>query len=705
MKSWILATLLAAGGSGGAWFWQNHYVQELVGLGEYVPADTVLYVGGTTNAAIAAQLEYVYANPNMSANIEMLARELDRAAQNESTNPAVSRFGAALVRDLLGPESNVRSVYQRLGLELNGQQQIFVDGLVPVIHLSASADTDAFVNFWAQHGRSAGLPVFSDTLAGQEFTRIQLSPVQDTHRIDLIVAQRQGMAIISFATPLDNEGELAQRLRITAPEQSLASSGKIAELAQTYGFTNDFSFILDIEGFMRAAMQLDQSRMGNDLESLFAINKEPSPVQTLTQACREEYAMLAGWTPRLVAGYTALVTSPTIALDSRSILEIKAGDVLNQLKLLNGHVPAHVKDPGSQLFGLGLGLDMDKLMPVVVQLWNQFNQQTFTCEPLRQAQARSAQTNPALMGLVTGMMQGIKGVGASLYDVQYGSVDKPVGAIDLLISVATENPALLATLASSAPFADLSSIPLDGSQAQIDLSEVQPGLFAELGLNGKHLTLAIGPKAIATAKSLQENSIEPNGLMQMSLNYPEFGKLVEAFPLDQLQPLLSDNETSLCLERAKLAELLRQQPITAGYNLSFSDAGVDSTVSISIDAPPSQANYNLVGRYQLFDQTWDCPAGVLIGYEEIRADGTGSYYEKDPSGSCDTYTYNYRWSREANRLSFLIEAPQGRDSCDAQWQTYDGYNASCQLIPNDNGFACVYEDDESEGLFAYRSIN
>lgn len=702
MKSWLLAALIAAGGSGGYLFWQNYYTPQPSSLGQYVPADTVLYLGGSTNPAILAQIEHVYSSPDMADNIELLAQRLDQGSERGGSYPSLNRFAASLLRDLFAPGSNLQSIYKRLGLNISGSQQVFVDGLVPVMHLSAADNSDTFTNFWAQHGRSAGLAVYSDSLDGQGYTRIQLSPPESVNRLDLIIAQRQGMAIISFATPLDTEGELAQRLRMTEPNDSLVSSGKIAQLIQAYGFTDDFSFLFDIEGVTRAIMQLDQSRMGQDVESLFALLQEPPPTQTLTQVCRQEYARIASWMPRVVAGYTAIQTAPTLQLDSRSILEIKAGDVLNQLQLLNGHVPVHVKDPKTQLLGIGLGLDMDQLMPVVVQLWNQFNQQTFACEALRQAQARASQNNPALMGLVTGMLQGVKGVGLSLYDFQYGGPTKPVGAIDMLLSIATENPALLTSLAAGLPFADLGSIPIDGSQVQINLSQLQPGLFAEVGVNGKHLTFASGNRAISAASLLKTENIDANALMQLSINYPAFSGLVEKIPLDQIQPLVTDSDTSLCLERAKLTEILRQQPIIAGYGLAFSEAGLDSSVSIAMDKPVAAAEFDVIGRFKLFDQTWDCSNGYLIGYEELRADGTGSFREQDSLGRCDTYAYDYKWTRESNQIKFEIANPRGRESCESQWSTYDGYTASCQLISSDSGFACIYEDDESEGLFVYR---
>jgi len=696
MKSLIVAALVAAGGGGSYWFWQQQQSGE-VELGGYVPADTALYIGGQTSPAIVSQLEHLYAQPDMGTDIEMLASEIEQGGDY----PALNRFAASLMRDLFAPGTNIQALYSRLGLVISGPQQLFVDGLVPVLHISAEKSA-TFTQFWAQHGRSAGLPVFENELDGSPYTRIQLSPPEETNRIDLIVAQTGEMAVLTFAAPFDSDNELAQRLRLKQPEENLLQSGTLGQIAQRYGFTKEFSFLLDIEAIAKAVLGVDQTRMAKDLEALFALTQEPAPAATLTQVCREEYASIAGWVPRIVAGYTSIQTEPGVSISSRSVLEVKSGEVLNQLNLLNGHVPNHVADANQQLFGLGVGLDMDQLMPVTVQLWNQFTQQTFACAELRQMQQQAASNNPAMLGLFTGMAQGIKGVGLSLYDFTYGNAIQPIKSLDLLLSVATQNPALLASMAAGSPAAAFGQIPTDGSTASVDLSEIQPGLSAEVGLKGQHLTFAMGAKGRAAANALASEALEPNGLLAMSLNYPAFGRLVEAFPLDAIEPLITDSETSVCLERARVVELLRQQPIKAAYRMGFSPQGFDSTVDLDIDAQEEPGLINPVGSFTLYDQTWDCPQGVMVGVEEIRADGTGTYEESDESGACSTYAYDYRWSQSGNRLSFDITSSRGRSDCVGDWEEYGTFAASCRLIPSAEGFGCIYEDDESDGLFAYK---
>ncbi len=697
VKSWITSALLSVGGSTGLWVADDVADHR---LGEYVPADTVLYAGGRATPAVLAQLDYLYAQPDLEFDAETIAQELESG----SGYAPLQRFGAAVVRNLFAPGSDMADVYARLGLSMSGNQELFLDGLVPVLHIAAE-DNNRFVEFWELQARSAGLSVAERRIAGHEYLSIRLTPPNETEQIDLVVTQRGDTAVLSFTTPFDSAGELAQRLRIATPAESLKSSGALASLKQRYGFTNDFNLVLDIQRLAEAFLNTQSSRMATDIEALSALLQEPSPADSLTQVCREEYARIAGWTPRIVGGYTSVETEPELRVASRSVVEIKTGDTLQKLNLLNGHVPQHVADFDAQLLGFGLGLDMDQLLPVTIQLWNQFTQATFACAEIRQVQQEMLQNNPALMGMLTGMAQGVKGIGVSLYDLEFGTALAPIKQLDLLISVATQNPALLASLAAGSPAAAYGQIPLDGSSATVDFGDIQPGLTAEVAVKGQYITLSTGEQSTAAANNLRSEGLAPNGLMQMSLNYPAFGDLVASFPVDELQNGAGSDETSLCIERTRLANLLRQTPLRAGYSMGITAEGLDTTTLFALAEPESAPAVEPVGRYQIYDHTYSCDQGERIGIETIRADGTGSYSETDGRGTCELYELEYRWRQAGNQLLFEGQSSRGRDDCTAQWEEYGPYNASCALIAETDGFTCLYAEDGYESLFEYRPIN
>ena len=58
MKSWLLVGgLVVAVGAASSFFWQQNQTQTPLKLTDYVPADTVIYIGGQTDADLISQFE------------------------------------------------------------------------------------------------------------------------------------------------------------------------------------------------------------------------------------------------------------------------------------------------------------------------------------------------------------------------------------------------------------------------------------------------------------------------------------------------------------------------------------------------------------------------------------------------------------------------------------------------------------------------
>ncbi len=701
MKGWILGIALIAGaGAGGAYYWKQSLEVSDRQLASYVPADTALYFGVRADSGLLSQMEGFYSHPGLGKDLQLLVDEL----QKGGGNPELRAFASSVLKDLIDTDGNAVSFFNQLGLDAAGAQQIYLDGMVPVVHLT-SKTAGQFRSYWETRAKQSGLRIFSEDISQQNLLRIRLTPASQPLSVDLLIAESGNTAVLSFVTPLDTPEELAQRVLVKQPEKSLVASGRLDQLKQKYQFTDHMALFVDIQHIARAVLNTESSRLSDDISQLFQLIGEVTVDQQLSQQCRNEYSDLASWVPQLVAGYTKVETDPELRLQSRSVLEIKSGDTLNLLKALNGHLPSHVSELDKQIIGLGVALDMDQLMPVLVQLWTSFNQIQFQCAELQRLQRQMAQNNPALLGVFTGMAQGIKGVAASLYDLEFGSLNSPVKSIDLLLTIATANPQLVANLVSTSPIGKL-SLPLDGSTGQVDLSELIPGLEGRTAIRGSHITLSTGPVSDTEATKLATESLDKNGLFEMSVNYPAMTGVIEKLPVNELQPLLSGaRDTSLCLEHARTVDLLQRYPFSASYRTAFSDLGLQTDLRIGLDRVADEAAYNPVGKYRVEDQTWDCPRGVESGYEEINQDGTGRFYQVSPDQKCELFEYRYNWTQNANRLIFDINSSRSRDNCKAEWDGYESYTAECTLTAIEGGFSCIYDDGESEGLFAYRRIN
>jgi hypothetical protein len=51
-----------------------------------------------------------------------------------------------------------------------------------------------------------------------------------------------------------------------------------------------------------------------------------------------------------------------------------------------------------------------------------------------------------------------------------------------------------------------------------------------------------------------------------------------------------------------------------------------------------------------------------------------------------------------------VQGGEFRDSCSDSWQSLSAHEASCELLPAEGGFDCIYTDDEGEGLYRYQRM-
>jgi hypothetical protein len=146
----------------------------------------------------------------------------------------------------------------------------------------------------------------------------------------------------------------------------------------------------------------------------------------------------------------------------------------------------------------------------------------FQCEPLAQLQAELEQANPAMIGMATGMADGVKGIGLSVLDFELDMAggEPNLKKLDSLLSLSADDPAFLLEMVK--PFAPmLAGIDLKSGE-DVDLSDFIPpefGVSAKLGLRGQHLVLFTGEGSKKLADGLKGEALTANGLYSMSADY------------------------------------------------------------------------------------------------------------------------------------------------------------------------------------------
>ncbi|PXF32730.1 hypothetical protein WH50_02745 [Pokkaliibacter plantistimulans] len=702
MNKWIgIGVLAVAVGAGVAWQqgWLNTTsMSAKVNMTDYVPADTVFYAGGTADAKAFEYLRNMDIFRGMQGDLDSMLADMDKGELKD--NPTV-RFIKYLAVDLFGNMTTYGELVDHYGIDVSKPQAFYMDGVVPVIRISL-ANQDTFWKAFNEASEKSGLKAQQETVQGHTFTRWRLTPEGEAKTADLVVSVENGIATVTAFYFKDTEQSRLQRLAYVKPQKSLTDSGEIAELSKTYGWTGSTVAMLNIKRLAEGILLPDSNGFGRELNAILTDGGKPSPVATrFTAECRQEMAGLAGQVPRLMSSYLPAVEKDgKMTQSSPLLLEIKNAPTLASLQKLRGHIPAHTLDANGQIVGFGLGLDVNNLVPATTELWNAFTQAKFSCPELVEAQQQMASVSPAYLGMATGMLQGVKGAGFSLYDLVM-SKDSPIPEkYSFLLSIATENPQMLLSMLSSSPFGAMVQIPADGSIADVDLSDVAPGLKIKAGVKGKFIVAYAGEPAQKAVDALDKETIDANGMQSLSFNYPKVAQLVDQLP-GMVTDAMSNEMGSGCVQKATLAHMLRL-PAVISYNADFSKDGLLANTSMTLTKEQPEKAISPVGKFNVYDQTFDCAQGDMVGSEEIRADGTGSYVMKDDAGQCDLSKIDYKWTQKGSAMVMSEGKSTHRDSCDAEWTAPEPYTARCTLMPADKGFKCLYMEEESQSLYHYQ---
>lgn len=148
-----------------------------------------------------------------------------------------------------------------------------------------------------------------------------------------------------------------------------------------------------------------------------------------------------------------------------------------------------------------------------------------TCAPLADLQAELSQQSPAMLGMFTGMANGVKGMSVSLLDYKMGTQESEpqLESLDALVSSSADNPAMLFNMVK--PFAPmLAEVQLAENGDATDLSPLlmlppELGIKPMLAIKGQYLVVYSGDKGLALANKLASEKLSANGMYSLSADY------------------------------------------------------------------------------------------------------------------------------------------------------------------------------------------
>ncbi len=681
MRTWIVViflSIIAAGGLALQKGWLPGGGNRAAGLADRVSADTAFYMGGRLPRE---QVEAFREMPLAALSPYQLQQALTALQANGTADSPGARFVRALLGDLLSHAATYGELYDYLGVDLGGAHAVYLDDLYPVMRLALD-DPEAFRAVLERASQRSGLEPRRETIADQKVSLWSLTAGGSAPSLSLAVRLADGTATLTLLRENEAPAARRQRLALSRPENPLSRSGELEALRDEYDFSDNWLGFLHLERLTRRLLE-----PGNGAD-------RPAPLSRLPDTCRDDAMALASGAPRWVLGSTETPKAAPGTSTARAVLEIRQARVRSSLETLRGHIPGHALGTDDPVMALGLGLDINSLVPAATELWSLFVEADFQCPTLVKAQQRLANTPPAMLGAMTGMLQGVRGLGLSLYDTA-SSEQSP--APDALLSIAATSPQTLVSLLNNNPLGFRAGIPTDGSLKQVDLSALAPGLQVTVGIQGKHLVIFSGEQGAAAARDLASESVDDNGLGSLAVDYARLADLLESMPsapVARVEDL--PEQTSPCLEKARVVWTLRAQPLDFRYRTDILPGGLATDMAVTM-VPDKAPVPDPVGEFSVLDRTDACRTGQPAGRLVLRDDGTGRY--ERGNDRCTLEERLYDWRRDGSRLAMAIRETRSRPNCGAQWRDGKARQAECLLNRTDAGLQCLYREGGRERLW------
>ncbi|MCL1146250.1 hypothetical protein L2747_09605 [Shewanella marinintestina] len=529
MNKMLIAAAVVAVGAGGYWYSQQSAPLSTSdnAVLSYVPADTPLFSAQLTPFPIKS-----YINSLPEAYRQYPVDVLDELEQEDDPR---AQFFVSLMKSYMASMKDGETFIKTFGFAADIRSYFYTLGAMPVLKIEVE-NADAVWALLDKAEAESGLMHINANLKGVDYRSYKLTSETEEEQINLVFAVHDGLLTTTFSTSFSDATLLETALGVTPVDHSITDANIIQDIITKHGFTNEGISYINHKEIVTALTSTDGNQLAGQLSKLFAMADEDPFEELRTPACSAELASIANNWPRTVAGYDELkVTDSASSFGFRTVIESENKLLIDAYQKLRGFIPAYVQDIDNSVFTMGVGIDVNQMVPSLTAIWDDMLTPEYQCAPLAEMQAQMSQQNPAMLGMATGMANGVKGIGVSLIDYKIADdLDDPkLESVDAVISLSAENPAMLFNMAKSfSP--ELASVQLPTNGDAIDLSSMLPlppemNISPKLAVKGNHLVLFAGDKGEAVANSLGQEALANNGLMLMSADYMKMFKPLLTF--------------------------------------------------------------------------------------------------------------------------------------------------------------------------------
>lgn len=530
MKKLLIIIVIAVAIAAGVYFFKGGKVDLLGGTSlpsenavlEYVPADTVFFAGSVEPLDFAKTLEM---SSKMGFDTSaMMGSGISELKEDLGDAPEAGRIMIGLYDKYLTAVKN-KSV-KDLGLRNEINMAVYTVGVLPVVRMELDG-SDTFANVISSLEKEHSINAKVNTVNGVEYREYNFDN-HDEQVPTMVIAINDNQAIITVNTALEDAKDLQVTLS-EKPATNILEGGALNELASDNGYLGYSIFMMDNLAIVDGLTNPSANAFGKSLQDIqvaYGAGNEMQDIQT--PACNAEFTALTGNWPILSAGYTEFDSSNA---SYKMVLKGANADLLDTLGQMRGHISDNVSNE-DYVMSFGLGLDMDQLVPTITTVWESLTKEDFTCPPLVEMQAGLRQSNPMMLGMMSGMFAGIKGVGFSIVDMKEDALANmernPMAFMQdskMLITVTAAKPKnLLQSMGMYAP--ELAQLQLeDGGEPQ----SIQAGMGADakIALRGNDLVLLMGNTDGLIDNVESNGSLEKNGIMSFTMDFKKYMGLLE----------------------------------------------------------------------------------------------------------------------------------------------------------------------------------
>ncbi|WP_394203269.1 hypothetical protein [Shewanella waksmanii] len=483
----------------------------------HIPADTPMLAVQTAPFPIKDYIDTM--STSQMPSIKAFADELALSPE------PMAQFLASLTNSYAQASASGQAFVDTFGMPDSGRSYFYMLGALPVAKIELD-NPQAIWDVLDKAEQQSGVSHIKQQRQQLSYRAYRLTQPQDDEQLDVVVAIDNNMLTITLDASFAEPALLDTALGLTKPEVSIADSGLIDELYARHGFLKTGLSYIDHQQLITALTTTDGNQLASQLTKLFKLVGDDPLYELRTPECHKDLSAIASNWPRTVMGYNQLdINSKQSTLNFSTVIESNNQTMLGALSKLRGFLPSYSQNVTASTFSMGLGIDVNEFVPAVTTIWNEFLQPEYQCEPLQQMQWQMNQQSPAMLGMFTGMANGVKGVSLGLIDYQLNEDDSqsPFGQVDAIMTLSADDPLMLLNMVK--PFVpELAhvNVPADGTPISLNQAMQVPaayGVDAKLAVKGQHLVIYTGEASEKVANGLKNEAVTNNGLMSVSADY------------------------------------------------------------------------------------------------------------------------------------------------------------------------------------------